>query len=284
MQTKYTKDKTKNALKNLKPRCGDCDGFNNSNLIDKQKGVCKENGKTKLSKPCRRFQPDIIPLKDISGTSPFELITESIAGMSDAQVRSLSTLLYLEGNNRRRGYSFGQKVYVRYRGRSNSNYVSNFMRAYVMSTTNGYLKVMSRDGRCTASFLLKNENQIFTEEEYDVMKQRMVRLGRIVDPDVVTLLNKVLQAEERYELGIVEESMQGKEPTIDQVFKGNKVRRRKTVVTDLSDIVRDIQDGIMVPESEVSRYRKVVEKGKPKRKRKSRVKSEGGTIDLTGSR
>lgn len=281
MQTKYTKDKTKNALKNLKPRCGDCEGYCNSNLIEKQHGVCKDNGKTKLSKTCRRFQPNTIPIKDITGTTPFELITESIAQMSDAQIRSLATLLYLEGHNRRRSYSFGQKVFVRYRGRANSNYVSNFMSAYVMSTMNGYLKVMSEDGRCTASFLLSNENQIFTAEEYEVMRQRMVRLGRLVDPDVITLLNKVLQAEERYELGIAEESLTGNEPTIDQVFKANKIKRRKSVVTDLSDIVRDMQAGFEVPESEVRNYRRVVE-GKGKRKRK--LVSKDGKIDMTGGR
>lgn len=281
MQTKYTKDKTKNALKNLKPRCGDCEGYCNSNLIEKQHGVCKDNGKTKLSKTCRHFQPNTIPLKDITGTTPFELITESVAQMSDAQIRSLATLLYLEGHNRRRSYSFGQKVFVRYRGRANSNYVSNFMSAYVMSTVNGYLKVMSEDGRCTASFLLSNENQIFTAEEYEVMRQRMVRLGRLVDPDVITLLNKVLQAEERYELGIAEESLTGNEPTIDQVFKANKIKRRKSVVTDLSDIVRDMQAGFEVPESEVRNYRRVVE-GKGKRKRK--VVSKDGKIDMTGGR
>lgn len=281
MQTKYTKDKTKNALKNLKPRCGDCEGFCNSNLIERQKGVCKDNGKTKLSKTCRHFQPNIIPLKDITGTTPFELLTESIAQMSDAQIRSLATLLYLEGHNRRRSYSFGQKVFVRYRGRANSNYVSNFMSAYVMSTVNGYLKVMSLDGRCTASFLLSNENQIFTAEEYEVMRQKMVRLGRLVDPDTITLLNKVLQAEERYELGIAEESLTGNEPTIDQVFKDNKIKRRKSVVTDLSDIVRDMQAGFEVPESEVRNYRRVVE-GKSKSKRK--VVSKDGKIDMTGGR
>lgn len=281
MQTKYTKDKTKNALKNLKPRCGDCEGYCNSNLIEKQHGVCKNNGKTKLSKACRHFQPNTIPIKDITGTTPFELITESIAQMSDAQIRSLATLLYLEGHNRRRSCSFGQKVFVRYRGRANSNYVSNFMSAYVMSTMNGYLKVMSEDGRCTASFLLSNENQIFTAEEYEVMRQRMVRLGRLVDPDVITLLNKVLQAEERYELGIAEESLTGNEPTIDQVFKANKIKRRKSVVTDLSDIVRDMQAGFEVPESEVRNYRRVVE-GKGKRKRK--LVSKDGKIDMTGGR
>ena len=281
MQTKYTKDKTKHALKNLKPRCGDCEGYCNSNLIEKQHGVCKNNGKTKLSKTCRHFQPNTIPLKDITGTTPFELITESVAQMSDAQIRSLATLLYLEGHNRRRSYSFGQKVFVRYRGRANSNYVSNFMSAYVMSTVNGYLKVMSEDGRCTASFLLSNENQIFTAEEYEVMRQRMVRLGRLVDPDVITLLNKVLQAEERYELGIAEESLAGNEPTIDQVFKANKIKRRKSVVTDLSDIVRDMQAGFEVPESEVRNYRRVVE-GKGKRKRK--LDSKDGKIDMTGGR
>lgn len=281
MQTKYTKDKTKNALKNLKPRCGDCEGYCNSNLIEKQHGVCKDNGKTKLSKACRHFQPNTIPIKDITGTTPFELITESVAQMSDAQIRSLATLLYLEGHNRRRSYRFGQKVFVRYRGRANSNYVSNFMSAYVMSTVNGYLKVMSEDGRCTASFLLSNENQIFTAEEYEVMRQRMVRLGRLVDPDTITLLNKVLQAEERYELGIAEESLAGNEPTIDQVFKANKIKRRKTVVTDLSDIVRDMQAGFEVPESEVRNYRRVVE-GKGKRKRK--LVSKDGKIDMTGGR
>lgn len=281
MQTKYTKDKTKNALKNLKPRCGDCEGYCNSNLIEKQHGVCKNNGKTKLSKACRHFQPNTIPIKDITGTTPFELITESVAQMSDAQIRSLATLLYLEGHNRRRSYRFGQKVFVRYRGRANSNYVSNFMSAYVMSTVNGYLKVMSEDGRCTASFLLSNENQIFTAEEYEVVRQRMVRLGRLVDPDTITLLNKVLQAEERYELGIAEESLAGNEPTIDQVFKANKIKRRKTVVTDLSDIVRDMQAGFEVPESEVRNYRRVVE-GKGKRKRK--LVSKDGKIDMTGGR
>lgn len=279
MQTTYTRDKTKNALKRLKPLCGDCEGFCNTRLIEGLKGFCKDSGKTKVSKICRQFQPNTIPLKEVADSTPFELLTQAVSGLNNAQVRAFATMLYAENNNRRLGYHFGQVVYIRYRGKANANYVSNFMRAYVMSAVGEYLKVMSEDGRCTASFLLANKNQIFTVEEFDGMRTRMTRLGRLVDPDVTTLLNRVLQAEERYELGITEESLDGKETTIDTVFKENKIGRRKTVITDLSDIVKDISSGIMVSEDEVKSYKRKVRvvEGKPQRKNRKDTK-----VDLSG--
>lgn len=270
--TKRTLIATKTALKTLKPLCGDCEGFECSRLIEKQKGFCKDNGKTRVSKTCPQYQPNVAPMREFIGTSPFDALVNIISSIPDNQLRVLGSLLYSENNTRRNNFQFGQKVYIRYRGLLGSNYVSNFMTAFVMSCQGDYIKVMSRDGRCTASFPLRNKNQIFTVERFEKLRVKMVEQGKLVDPDVHTMLNKRLRAEEDYELGMTDDSKNGHIVTIDTVFKENKIRKGKAGVTaDLVSIVKGIQSG-----HDMTRETKTY------RTREERPKGDG-VIDVTGA-
>lgn len=263
---------TKAALKTLKPRCGDCEGFECTRLIEKQKGFCNANGKTRYSSTCPNYQANLEPMRDFIGSDPFDALTQLIQSLPDNQLRMFGSLLYSENNNRRNGFQFGQKIYVRYRGLAGSNYLSNFMSAHVMSCQGDYIKVMSRDGRCSASFLLSNKNQLFTVERFEKLRDRLIRQGKLVDPDTLTMLNRRMRAEEEYELGMTKDSKNGVITTIDTVFKENKIRRGKSGVTaDLVTIVAGIQQG-----HDMTRETKTY-------KVKERVAKGDSVIDVTGA-
>lgn len=244
--TQRSRQQAKQALKGLKPTCGDCIGLKCEKLIEKNKGVCATVGRTSQSEPCKHFQPDVRPIQGLIGTDGFEALVGLVRNVPSDALRSLATLLYAEKKVRRLGFNFGQKVYVRYRGTSRSDYLSNFMLAHILSVQGDYIKVASKDGKCVATFLYDNvDSQIYSVDRFDVLRQKMIKKGRLVDPDVTHALTKRFRCVEEYELGITTESKGGTITTIDSVFKENKLPRRGGKGTVKTIELVEIVDGIL---------------------------------------
>lgn len=283
--TPRSRTQAKQALKGLKPTCGDCSGLKCEKLIEKNKGFCSANGKTKQSEPCKFFQPDVRPVQALIGTDGFEALVSLVRGMPSDALRSLATLLYAEKKVRRLGFYFGQKVYVRYRGTARSDYMSNFMLARVLTVQGDYIKVSSKDGKCVATFMYDNiDRQVYDVDRFDTLRTKMVRKGNLVDPDITYALTKRFRCIEEYELGITTESKGGTVTTIDTVFKEGKLPRRggkDTVKTiELVEIVDGIIRGYDMSK-EAKKYKQVVPGGKGKGKGKTT--SSGDTvIDVSG--
>lgn len=272
MTTRRIMAQTKSSLKQLKPLCGDCEGFGCTRLIDKS--LCKDNGKTTKSVICKSFQPNVRELENYVGEGKLGALSNLIAQCDPKELRALAALMYGEAKLRRLKLHFGQRIYIRYRGLARSNYLSNFMSAHVMSAFGDYVKVMSLDGKCVASFLLSNENQIYTEARFEKLKAKMIDSGKLVDPDTTTMLSRRFQAQEEYELELTKESKAGQLTTIDTVFRESKVQRRgnKTLV-DLVDLANSIEQGYNV-ERDAGRYTK---------KRTTTTKGGDITINVTGN-
>lgn len=205
----------------------------------------------------------------------FDSLVGLFQTLPTAALRSVASMLYNEKKTRAKGFYFGQKVYVRYRGAANANYLSNFMIARIMSANSEFIRLTSKNGKCNLTFTkTAGDDIIFDVEEFDVLRKKMVAKGKLVDPDAQRLITKKYRAEEEHELNMTSESAGGQVTTIDTVFKDNGVPRRKGKNTvDLIQLVDALQAG----HTDVDRTSRVY-------KRNAETSRRGGTtiIDVSG--
>lgn len=244
--------------------CGDCSGFEYDKLIGgKQKHGCsKESGKTKNCNGCNKFAADVRQLDSFVGTTGFDGLVNLVANIkSGKELDVLAALLRQEKKTRKAGFQFGQQVYVRYRGRSGANYLSNFMSAYVMFVDKNYMRLMGRKGGSVLTYTRNSMPDLYTPDQFAEMRADMERRGRRVDPDVQTTTSKRLRHMEEMELGITDDSLNGNVTTIDTVFRENPPeggkRRKKNEVYGLVEIVQDLMNGYDVRKTSKSMKRKV---------------------------
>ena len=262
------------ALREVSPTCGDCSGLHHDVLVDGNNVPCgvvakgnltkkgakgkgdvsaKETAKnrepkTEASSTCPKFSPNTRPVGEL-GTDKIHQLAELISSIDPKALRALGVLMFNEPATRMQQMTFMQKVYVRYRGRMNSNYISNFMEAYVMYATSQQYKLMSADGRCVLTYGVDCKPVIFSDEEFKVLYEKMLEKGNLIDPDTNTLIKRAFRHEEEFNLGISDLADKvAKEgigvSTIDDVFASNGVRKgRKKGLPDLIALVADAADG-----------------------------------------
>lgn len=234
------------ALKEVSPTCGDCSGFECEILIEGNKKYCSLLDKTKASKPCQQFIPNVKEVGTL-GADTLSSLSALVKDLPVESMRALGILFFNEGRTRKQKMSLMQKVYVRYRGAGNRNYVSNFMQAYVMYATPKHYKLMSADGRCVLTYGEHCRPVIHTEEEFAVLHAQMLRKGALVDPDTETLITRRFRCEEEYDLHVHDLMPQGGVSTIDDVFTSNNIRKaRKKGLPDLIALVSDAAEGYSV--------------------------------------
>lgn len=260
-QTTHSRKKVKAKLKSLQPLCGDCVGLKKERLIPDCKETCCNLGKVGTSRTCPHFISDHDKVKPLYGKAGFEQLIAIFKDLPTESLRNLAGVLYQEHKTRKFGFFFGQKVYVRYRGTSKSDYMSNFMTARVFSVNAEFVRLTSDDGRCLMTYALSSLEEggvIYTVDDFDKLRSSMIKRGRLVDPNVEKQTAKRLRCEEAYELNLVTDSLNGNITTIDTVFKENKLPRRKSKKTiDLVDLVNGMVEG-----HDVSRDSKTYKKTK----------------------
>lgn len=265
--------------------CGDCSGFTYDKLIGgKQKTGCKtEFGKTENCEACSKFAPDARQLEGFVGSTGFEAMTNLIASIDGKNLKILAALIRAEATTRKHGFAFGQKVYVRYRGRANADYLSNYMSAYVVFVNKNYLRLVGKDARCVLTYTRDSMPTMLTPDDFEPLRRQMEAKGRRVDPDVMTTTVKRLRHIEEIELDMVEDSKAGNITTIDTVFRENKGKRTKSEVFDLVGVVADLMKGYDVKGGK-SIKRKVTT-DKPKKKKSSSTmeikRKSGSRVDIT---
>lgn len=276
--TNRTRRQVKASLKSQQPLCGDCVGLKCEKLISDNKQVCSKLGKTATSKSCPHFIADSKPLQPILKRDAFDTLSRLFQEIPKDALRTVASLLYNEKKTRAAGYFFGQKVYVRYRGAANADYLSNFMVARVMSVNSEFIRLTSQDGKCNLTFMRKTCKEIILSvDEFNELRKKMVAKGRLVDPDVKKLIAKKYRAEEEYELNMSSESAGGQVTTIDTVFKENKLPRRKAKgAVSLVDLV----DGLMAGYTDVDKASKGYKR--PSEKRSKTSSSGYERIDVSG--
>jgi hypothetical protein len=238
--------KVRETLKKQKPVCGDCAGFKEDKLLENCSTFCSKADKLSTSEICPSFAPSVRKLSGFTQKRAFSEFASILADVPDDALGALSAIIAVEASTRRAGFKFAQKVYVRYRGALKSNYLSNFMIAYVMYATPDHFRLISEDGRCALTFGANCKPNIYTTEQFAKLRAKMREAGKFLDPDVETLLDRRFRAEEG-ELRMVDESFQGNVTTIDSVVKENKIPRRKrkdtSTITTLVDIVAGVSQG-----------------------------------------
>jgi hypothetical protein len=238
--------KVKMALKEVSPSCGDCSGFECEILIEGNKKVCAKLDKTKASKPCQQFIPNVKEVGNL-GAAKLEALADLVRDMPDNALRAMGILFFNEARTRKQKMTVMQKVFVRYRGAGNRNYISNFMQAFVLYANPKHYKLISADGRCVLTYGENCRPVIHTEEEFAVMHAAMLRKGALVDPDTETLITRRFRCEEEYDLNLVDCTPTGAVSTIDDVFAGNSIRKaRKAGLPNLIELVAEAAEGYSV--------------------------------------
>ena len=243
--TRNIEIKVINSLKNQQITCGECVGFSKEILKDKK--LCNGCGILPSSIPCKSFKPntnELIPLIEEGDT--FYALASFMRRIPTEKLRLIGATFMREHKTRSSGFYMGQKVYVRYRGQARSNYMSNFMSAFVLYADPEMIRIGSRTGKQHMTFTGSAQDAIFSNTDFKKMRENMIKSGRYVDPDVQHLISKRLRCEEEYELGIIESANPGDIPTIDRVFKENKVKKGKAGPNDLVAIVNAIESGYEV--------------------------------------
>lgn len=229
-----------------KIRCGQCSGLERDNLVNN--APCKEQGVLATSRTCNSFRPDSFDIaEEIQDNGALLALARIMSKLPTSKLDLLAAIIQNDKRTRRAKTCFGQRVYVRYRGLAGANYMSNFMQAFILDADKNHIRVMSRDGKCTATYQNDGKGMtgpvIYTKSAFDELRATMIENEMLVDPDEARNTIKRLRAIEEYNMSMTSDSEDGQITTIDTVFEENDLPRGRSSINDLSTIVRDIEGG-----------------------------------------
>ena len=237
--------------------CGDCVGLNRESLIEGSNAPCSEQGMNEVKKACPKFKPDAFSLLDMEGDSfedVFTFMRQIMRRVPPEKFKLIASLFLQEGETRKHGYAFGQRVYVRYRGTQKSNYMSNFMSAYVLYANEHEVKIFAADPR-ERRFTLTYENtglngpSIYSGKNFKPLKEHMTKKGRLVDPDHERNTAKSVVPLDEFDLSeMPTESLDGLVVGMNDVMKtnGHKPKKKSARTYDLTDFAADVAGGNFV--------------------------------------
>lgn len=170
-----------NPRKNL--NCGSCSGLVRERVLEER---CATLGRLPSSKACGSHLPDVFSLVgDEDKVQNLEDVSELMAQMSVNDLQILGSLMLREKNTRKNGFQFRQKVYVRFRGDSTANYMSNFVVGYVLDATKETIRVIGESGKTTIMAINdSNSESVYTVPRFNKLRQQMLAEGRRVDPSI----------------------------------------------------------------------------------------------------
>lgn len=112
-----------------------------------------------------------------------EMLAAAIRGMSASELQALSSVLAAERNTRKAGWTFLQKVYIRYTGVSNANYLSNFAEGRVLYADKEVVRVVGKNGKM---FLTvpneKDGNTLYSAKRFSILRASMFEKKAFWDP------------------------------------------------------------------------------------------------------
>lgn len=162
-------------------------------------------------------------------------LAESMNGMSNSQLQALSAVVRAEIDTRKHGYTFMQRVYVRYVGSSDRNYLSNFMVGHVLWVSKTCIRIIGDSGRTFLSLIPeKTGSSYYTEERFAELRDKMLAEGKRRDPKL---------APSRHSTTAVLGAM----PLMDEVMAEGKYRGEGTIDSndDLVAIVSRMSRGMI---------------------------------------
>lgn len=221
-------------------------------MINGEDVPCIKQGRKAPHTACESFSPNSFALSESleeHGSSIYEL-ADLLRNFGTEQLRTFAAVLLNENVTRKNGYTFLQKVYVRYRGTLSRTYLSNFMTARILSVDSKYIRVCSDDGKITMTFEnMGHEKNVFTVPQFEILRRKLEFQGLYVDPKPEKFDKKVKPLEADFDLKLNTNGVMGFIDDIGVVARRNRDQLKKaedagTRIYSLSDIARDIDRGI----------------------------------------
>lgn len=157
--------------------CGDCEGLSRRALLRETDTspakLCKDSklGHKENSLSCKSFSPDLFAL-DKNARVALRQLSSLIKKFDPKALRVVAAMLANEHRTRQNELRFGQIMYVRYRGYAGSDYVSNFLKAFVLDARDGYVRLMSSDGEMSLTFEIPSSGAFTGPVLYDAQSFR----------------------------------------------------------------------------------------------------------------
>lgn len=162
--------------------CGSCLFLDRERVFERR---CSDQGKIPTNKACGSYKPDMFTLVG-SGqkVDRMQKMADAVHGMSANELQALGAVLHAERNTRKAGWRFMQKVYVRFSGSSNRNYLSNFLVGYVLYADKEYVRVVGESGKMFLTVMNDNEGTtLYTVAKFKAVREAMISNKKFVDPE-----------------------------------------------------------------------------------------------------
>lgn len=262
-------------------KCGDCTGLDREALITGEKAKCSDQGMIETAKACPKFKPDLFRLRDLADEGDFDatmqFVSQIINKIPNDQYGLVASIFLQAKSTAESGFQFYQPVYVRYRGTASSNYMSNFMTAYVLDATATDVRLVSADPR-QKQFTLTFVNHglegptIYSAKAFKPLREMMIEKGKLVDPKESRNTPAVFKPTENFDLSVMSDtSLDGFNGSMHEVMRANGIKptNKSTKKLDGVDLTGMIAGGFS-------------RKLKKKKKKSSAMVKKGKVVDLAG--
>ena len=167
--------------------CGDCSGFNRDTLFPNAEKPCSKQGRLEAESICPQFKSNAFSLAEsMSKGTAVQSLLDMTAALSDKDIKAVAGLMLKELKTRAFGVTLGTRVYVRFRGRPDANFASNFAAARILDVTQEHVRLISDDGSISLTF----ENtgfagpEMYSEKAFATIKKDIIRKGKAYDPSI----------------------------------------------------------------------------------------------------
>lgn len=169
-------------MKQHQLNCGSCLFLDRERAFERR---CSDLGKLPTGKSCGSYKPDVFNL--VGSGQKFDRLhrmADALHGMSANELQTLGALFHAERNTRKAGWRFMQKVYVRYTGGSNRNYMSNFLIGYVLYADKEYVRIVGESGKMFLSIMNASDSStLYTVQQFKPIREAMVEGKKFSDPE-----------------------------------------------------------------------------------------------------
>ena len=208
--------------------CGSCLFLNRERCMERR---CADLGKLPTSKACGSHKPDMFSL---AGTNQrmdrLAVLADVVHSMSATDLQVLGSVLHAEKNTRKHGWKFMQKVFVRFSGASNKNFLSNFCVGYVLYADKEYVRIVGENGKMFLSVLNEAEGTtVYTVKRFKPMREAMLASKSLRDP--------------AFDRGVRHVSRLDDVVNDDNVVLRKQVTKAKSSTDDLVSIVARMYNG-----------------------------------------
>ncbi len=215
-------------------KCGQCKFFKQFGFYSisgdsqkREKVPCNELGILETSLPCPNFSisPYKINFKNKEGVE--RLLEKILQKITKKDLALFSVLINQEQRTRKKGFYFGQIVYLRLFG---EDYLSNYVKAKIINATGEYVHVQGDKGFNATLFI----DSILTKEAFIKKQVELTKKNKLLDPNFAKHTKfdskklKLFKAD--YKPNTIdkfltqEETKRSNIPSVKELFDENKVK------------------------------------------------------------